>query len=147
MRPGHGHGAWLVLEFCDVFCLESFWTSGDRKFHSLALDEGFESFGLDGGVMHKNVISGGSLDESIAFGVVEPFYCPLFFVHILVSVPFVLLKLTRVALATSRQKRKRPQNQRFCGLPSLLYSVTKTPQALLVYTLTNYFATTQFKCA
>jgi hypothetical protein len=57
--------------------------------------------------------------------------------------PF-LLKLTWSALATCRQKQQKPQNHRFCGLLRPWSSVTKTDQALTVYTSFPFLAISFF---
>ena len=60
------------MQFNDVDCLEAFVSLGDFKLNHLAIVQGLEPVALNRRVMHKNVSSPLSFDETITFRVVEP---------------------------------------------------------------------------
>jgi hypothetical protein len=70
------------LELLDALSLEAFGAFSDGKLHRFAFVERTVSFGLDGGVMDENIISGSALDKTITFRVVEPLHYTLFSIHI-----------------------------------------------------------------
>ena len=70
-----------VLELHDVLGLKSLGTLGHVELNAIALIERLEARSLDGAVMHENIVSGGTADETITFFVVKPLYCS-FFSHI-----------------------------------------------------------------
>jgi len=86
IATGQGAGSTLIvewfLELLDALSLQAFGTFRDGELHRFALGERTVSFGLDGGVMDENIISGSALDKTITFRVVEPFHYTLFSIHI-----------------------------------------------------------------
>jgi hypothetical protein len=136
---GRGQGAWLVLKLLDVFSLQALRALGDVEFHRLTFGERPESFRLDGGVMHKDVISGSALDESIALRVVEPLHDTLFSIHI-VTVFLFLFEISSFRSRDRSPRTKKATKSMILRPPTLRYSVTKTDQAPLLYTHRNYCA-------
>lgn len=58
----------------DVLCLGTFLSGSDRKLDLLTVGEGFEAVALDRAEVNEYVRTVFLFDESVAFGLVEPFY-------------------------------------------------------------------------
>ena len=71
------------LDCLHVFCLPALWSLGDVELHRLALLQALKASRLDGGEMHENVLAILTANKTVAFGVVEPLYCSLFHVFVL----------------------------------------------------------------
>jgi hypothetical protein len=62
------------------FCgLETFGASGNREFNLVAFCERFEAAALNGRMMHKYILTRFAADETVAFFVIKPLHCTLFF--------------------------------------------------------------------
>jgi hypothetical protein len=81
-----GAGSKLIvgwfLELLDALSLQAFGAFSDGKLHRFAFVERTVSFGLDGGVMDENIISGSALNKPITLRIVEPLHDTLFSIHI-----------------------------------------------------------------
>ncbi len=72
-----------TLECLHVFCLPALWSLGDIELHRLTLLQTLKASRLDGGEMHENVLAILTANKTVAFGIVEPLYCSLFHVFVL----------------------------------------------------------------
>jgi hypothetical protein len=77
-----------VIHYFDAAGLGTFHALLDFKFNVLAFAEGTESSAIDGGIVDEDIIARCALDETIAFGIIEPFDGPSFS-----DVHFVILSL------------------------------------------------------
>jgi len=57
----------------DVLCLRTFLPLGHFHRDLLSFFKGFESFHLDGRVMHENILAALALDKTKPFVIIEPF--------------------------------------------------------------------------
>src|ERR1700739_390216 len=71
------------LQRLHVFRLPALRTFGDVELHRLALLQALETARLDCREMHENVFAILTADKAVAFGVIEPLYCSLFHVFVL----------------------------------------------------------------
>ena len=71
------------LECSHVFRLPALWSLGDIELHRLALLEALKTSRLDSGEVHENVFATLTADKTVAFGIVEPLYCSLFHLFVL----------------------------------------------------------------
>ena len=72
-----------TLERLHVFRLPAFWTFSDIELHRLALLQALETTSLDGGEMYEDVFASLTANKAVAFGIVEPLYCSLFHLFVL----------------------------------------------------------------
>jgi hypothetical protein len=110
------------LEAYDAFGLQALRTLLHLEFNGLALVEGLVPIGLNRRKVHKDVLSGLTLNKSIAFGGVEPLHSTLLSAHFLTPVFIHKAELSyswdrpesylRLRVASTRHK-KRPAG----GLP------------------------------
>jgi hypothetical protein len=84
----------LGLEFHNVLGLVPLRPLGNVEFYVIAFVQGFETAGLNCGMVHENIIPGIAPDKSIAFFIVKPFYDALFF-HFSSSLHFKILRGTQ----------------------------------------------------
>jgi hypothetical protein len=75
-RPG---SPFRSLEADYVFRLQALGAFADLKLYGLTLVQAAVTFRLNGGVMHKNILTGLALNEAETLTGVEPLYCSLFF--------------------------------------------------------------------
>ena len=71
------------LQCLHVFRLPAFWSLGDIELHSLAFLQALKATRLDGGEVNENVFAILTADKAVAFGVIEPLYCSLFHLFVL----------------------------------------------------------------
>lgn len=71
------------LNWPDVFRLPTPRAFGDAELNRLAFLQALESTRLDGGKVHKHVLSVLAADKAIAFGIVKPLNCSLFHRNVL----------------------------------------------------------------
>lgn len=71
----------FLLTFClgNVFRLQAFRTTRYRKGNRFPFSQRSKAVHLNCGMMNENVSTSGSLDESIAFGIIKPLNFPSFF--------------------------------------------------------------------
>ena len=55
-----------------ALCRRTFLPLDHQEFHLLSLCQGLEALALDGGVVHEDIITSLALNETEAFGIVEP---------------------------------------------------------------------------
>src|SRR6478672_12007841 len=67
----------------DVFSLPAFGSLGHFKLYGLAFLQASETAGLNGREMDEYIFAGLAADKAIAFGVIEPLYCALFHIVVL----------------------------------------------------------------
>ena len=105
------------LQLYYVLSLPAFWPPGDIKLELITLVERFESLGLNGGMVHENIISGSPTDEAVAFIVVKPLHCSLFF-HVFPILSRLLSGLfLNVLYSCSRYHSGfMPKNKKGCSL-------------------------------
>src|ERR1700757_1896862 len=89
------------LQRLDVLCLPALRSLGHFELHGLTLLKASETASLDRREVHKNVFAILAADKAIAFGVVEPLYCPLF-CHVDTGIPFNRFTLERFGGSTGR---------------------------------------------
>ena len=64
----------------DILRLKALWTPGHLELDLIALIELFVArTGLDGRMMHENILARRAGDKAVAFIAVKPLYCSLFF--------------------------------------------------------------------
>src|SRR5215471_9330075 len=66
------------LEACDVLRLKALRALLYFEFHRLTFIQGFVTVHLNGGEVHKHILSGLALDEPVALRSIEPLHCSLF---------------------------------------------------------------------
>jgi hypothetical protein len=75
-------GTWgpgLTSELHHILCLQALGALSDGEFHSIAFTQRLEASGLNCRVVDENIVSRCALNKSIAFFVVKPLHCTLFF--------------------------------------------------------------------
>jgi len=73
-----------ALQNLDVFRLPALGALGHVELHCLTFLQALETARLDSREVHKNVFACLAADKTVAFSVVEPLYCSLFHVFVLV---------------------------------------------------------------
>ena len=81
-----------ALERLNVFRLPALGSLGDLELHGLAFLQAPEASRLDGGEMHENVFAILTANKAVALGVIEPLYCSLFHLFILLFLFVVTLE-------------------------------------------------------
>ena len=94
------------LDALDVLCLPALGAFDHVKLHLLTFLQAAEATGLNGGEMHEDILPGGSLNEAISLGSIEPFHCTLLSHNL---TPFA-----------SAQASNRPPGGGTCGQPGAL---------------------------
>src|SRR5260370_1412658 len=82
------------LNSLNVLSLPTLWAFGHVELHGLPFLPAAKTSGLNRGEVHEDILPILTADETIAFGVVKPFYCSLF--HLIFLFPFEF-RLRRVA--------------------------------------------------
>jgi hypothetical protein len=76
---GTGPPSIIYLYLHNVLGLITLRPLGDVELDLIAFVKRFETAGLDGGMVDKNIISGSAADKSVALLVIEPLDCSLLF--------------------------------------------------------------------
>jgi len=66
------------LDSLNVLGLPALWAFGHVELHGLPFLQAAKASSLNRGEMHEDILPILTADETIAFGVVKPFYCSLF---------------------------------------------------------------------
>ena len=69
------------LEFHNILSLVSLWPFGNVEFNLVAFIQGFETTGLNSGMVHENIIPRIAPDKTVAFFIIKPLHNTLFFAH------------------------------------------------------------------
>src|SRR5487761_55522 len=92
----------MELEADDGFRLQALGSLFHFEFNGLAFVESLIPLGLNGAVMHEDVLAALTLDEPVAFAGIEPLYRSLFFTQLLTPLNGKLFAL----VVASESKKK-----------------------------------------